>query len=297
VGAAGEEVLVLRVSALACAVLALAACGGAGDDASEDVQPDAVIAQAADATVDAGSYRMAMVTDMTMEGAGDGPLTMSAEGEFDPDERLGHMTMDMSELAQGQAAGPLEAEVIFDGLVFYMKMPFLQQTQPGLKEWIRFDLQALGEEAGLDLDQLMQLGSQSDPSQTLAYLRAASDDIQEVGSEEVRGVETTHYRMTVDLSRVAETAPSDQREALQAQIDELIEKSGIQEVPTEVWIDEDGLVRRQRVTYENMAFAPGAHGDMTITMELFDFGVDVEVEPPPAGQVVDLQELLEGGQQ
>jgi hypothetical protein len=288
---------VLRLSALVFAVLALAACGGAGEDASEDVQPDAVIAQAADATVDGGSYRMAMVTDLTTEGAGNGPLSMSAEGEFDPDERLGHMTMDMSELAQGQAAGPLKSEVIFDGLVFYMRMPFLQQVQPGLKEWIRFDLQALGQEAGLDFDQLMQLGSQSDPSQALAYLRAASDDIQEVGSEEVRGVETTHYRMTVDLARVAAAAPPAQREALQAQIDELIEKSRIQDVPTDVWIDEDGLVRRQRLTYENMAFAPGVHGDMTMTMELFDFGVDVEVEPPPASQVVDLQELLEGGQQ
>jgi hypothetical protein len=286
---------VLRVPALVFAVLALAACGGVGDDASEDVQPDAVIAQAADATVDAGSYRM--VTDVTMEGTGEGPLTMSAEGEFDPGERLGHMTMDMSELAQGQAAGPLESEVIVDGLVFYMKMPFLQQALPGLKEWIRFDLQALGEEAGLDFDQLMQLGSQSDPTQALAYLRAASDDIQEVGSEEVRGVETTHYRMTVDLARVAAAAPPAQREALQAQVDELIEKSRIQNVPTDVWIDEDGLVRRQRLTYENMAFAPGVHGDMTMTMELFDFGVDVEVDPPPANQVVDLQELLKGGQQ
>jgi hypothetical protein len=170
-------------------------------------------------------------------------------------------------------------------------------VQPGLKGWIRFDLQALGEEAGLDFDQLMQLGSQSDPSQALAYLRAASDDIQEVGSEEVRGVETTHYRMTVDLARVAAAAPPAQREALQAQVDELIEKSRIQNVPTDVWIDEDGLVRRQRLTYENMAFAPGVHGDMTMTMELFDFGVDVEVDPPPASQVVDLQELLKGGQQ
>jgi hypothetical protein len=66
-------------------------------------------------------------------------------------------------------------------------------------------------------------------------------------------------------------------------------------VPTEVWIDEEGLARRMELTYKGMRFAPGEEGDMTMTMELFDFGVEVDIQPPPANNVTDLQDLLGQG--
>jgi hypothetical protein len=47
-----------------------------------------------------------------------------------------------------------------------------------------------------------------------------------------------------------------------------------------------------KLTYEGMRFAPGQQGDMTMTMELYDFGVEVDVEPPPESEVTDIQELL-----
>jgi hypothetical protein len=34
---------------------------------------------------------------------------------------------------------------------------------------------------------------------------------------------------------------------------------------------------------------------MELTMEFFDFGVDVDVEPPPSDEVIDIQELIGAG--
>ncbi len=50
-----------------------------------------------------------------------------------------------------------------------------------------------------------------------------------------------------------------------------------------------------KLLYEGMEVAQGQTGDMTMTMELYDFGVEVDVEPPPRNQVMDLSELLGPG--
>jgi hypothetical protein len=277
-----------RLVLLVVGALALAACGGGSDLGARDV-----VAQAASATEGAGSYRVDM--QATMEGFTSEPLMMPAEGVFDADERRGRMTMDMSSLTDSTGGPDLgEVEMVVDGLVFYLRAPFLRQLRPELEPWIRFDLQELGEQQGVDLEQLTQLSNQSNPSEALAYLRGVGDDVEEVGTEEVRGVATTHYRATVDLDRVVDQAPSEQREALRAQIEELERRTNTDEALVDVWIDDDGLVRRQVLRYEDMRFA-GQTGDVTLRMELYDFGVEVDVEAPPEDQVTDFQELVQAG--
>lgn len=283
-----------RLLLLLLAALALAGCGGETtvEEEPEIASTDA-LAAAVTATEAAGSYRADI--EITMEGLAPEPVTTTAEGIFRREPVLARMTMNMSDLGTGTGFVDIgEIEMVMDGLVIYMRMPFLQEANPGLKPWIKFDLQELGGQQGLGLGQLMQFGAQSDPTQALAYLRAASDDVEEVGTEDVRGVETTHYRMTVELARIADAAPPEQREALRAQTEQLRELSGISRVPTEVWVDEEGLVRRQRLTYRDMRFAPGQEGDMNVTMELYDFGVEVDVEPPAADEVTDISQLLGG---
>jgi len=278
-----------RSLAISLAMLAaLTACGGTSTPAT----PQAAVVEAANRTSEAGSSRASF--EVVMTGLGPEPFTMTGEGVFDSSESKGRMTMDLSALAEGSGQDFGEAELIFDDFVVYMKFPFLQELQPGFKPWLKFDIRELGKEEGFDLGQLSQL-NQSDPSQALQYLRGASDDVKEVDREEVRGVETTHYRMTIDLKKVVDQAPEDQREQLRASIDQIVEKSGVRMVPTEVWIDADGLARRMKLTYEGMRFAPGQQGDMTMTMELYDFGVQVDVEPPPESEVTDVQELIEQG--
>lgn len=278
-----------RGSLVLMLVLALlpVACGGA-----EALSPQTAVAEAATKSQEAGSSRVAL--ELTMTGLAAEPLSITGEGIQDPEQQLARFTMDLSQVAglTGGGVDLSEIEIVLDGSTLYMRLPFLEAAD--LKPWIEVDVAAIAEQEGLDLPSLQQLG-QADPAVTFAYLRAASDDTQEVGNEDVRGVETTHYRMTVDLAQVADAVPEEQRDQMRAAVQALIEATGLDTVPVDAWIDGDGLVRRMDLAYENVDVAPGKKGSMSMSMELYDYGVEVAVEPPPADQVMSFQELLELG--
>lgn len=264
----------LALFALALAALPLA-CGGG------ELSPEAAVAQAATKTAKAETYRTSLTGTMT--GFTPQTLRMTGTGEVDASSKRARMT-----IAYDVAGQKFEAEVAMDWPVMYMHFPpELGAQLPSGKSWIKFDLQKIGKQLGVDLQQLMQV-SQADPSQGLQYLRGASN-VERVSEESVRGVDTTHYRGTIEFRRVAKEFPE-----LKESIERLIELSTVERVPTDVWVDDDGLIRRMRLDYQNMRFAPGQpQGDMTMTMELFDFGADVDVEPPPDDEVIDLQELIQ----
>jgi LppX_LprAFG lipoprotein len=288
----GKEVLMQRTAVFIALLLLLAAaaCGGGGGSTAQaptgtEAASTSPSSSAAQAVAEAGvktraaeSARIAF-TGTISGGAANG--TFSGEGEFSG--RQGRMTMDMSGLAGGQIAGRME--MIFDELVFYMKFPEeIAQGMPGDKNWIKFDLSQLGEQEGIDFQQLMQL-SGTDPSQSLDLLLAASDDFHEVGEDEIRGVPTTQYAGTIDLEKVADQAPPEARETYQR----LLEVSEQTKVPVEVWIDEDGLTRRIR--YEQTM---PDRSTMNLTQEYYDFGVEVDVSPPPDDEVLDVTDLMGG---
>jgi hypothetical protein len=225
-----------------------------------------------------------------MTGVGDKPVTITGEGVQDSQEHRARFTFDLSEVGELSGGGVQlgEIDLLLDGFTLYMNLPFLETA--GLKPWVEIDLQALAQEGGFDLGSLRGL-SQTDPTQVLQYLRAASDDIEEVGEEDVRGVGTTRYRMSIDLDKVARQAPEEARAA----IEELLAESGLETIPAEVWIDDDGLVRRIELAYEGMEFTPGQKGDMNLRLELHDYGVEVDVQAPPADQVMSFRDLLQAG--
>lgn len=269
------------------ALLLATACSG------EDLSPQAAVGEAATRSREAGSSRV--VLELTMTGIAPEPLTITGEGIQDPEQQLAGFTMDLSQVA-GLTGGGVdlgEIEMVLDRSTLYMRLPFLEAAD--LKPWIEVDLEAIAEQEGLDLPSLQQLG-QADPALTFAYLRAASDDTQEVGQEDVRGVETTHYRMTVELARVADLVPEEQREETRAAVQALIEATGLETVPVDAWIDGDGLIRRMDLGYEDVEVGPGKKGDMSMSMELYDYGVAVDVELPPSDQVMSFEELLQLGE-
>jgi hypothetical protein len=275
----------LGIVALAV-TLAATACGG-GSSGDTTVTPtetapsgsaQALVAAAGTKTADAGSARMSFTASFR------GPTSGSMTGEGVFDKRQGHLTLDMSNLSGAGAVVPGgKAELVFDQLVYYMKLPEGSglPLPPG-KEWLKLDLQKLSQSQGLDLEQLAQL-NQSDPSQALDFLRGASEDFERVGTEDVRGVTTTHYKGTIDLTKVSENAPPEIAE----QYRKLAELGPSTKVPMEVWIGDDDLVRRIR--FEQ---ALDENSTMTMEEEFYDFGADVDVTPPPDDQVVDLTALL-----
>ena len=104
-------------------------------------------------------------------------------------------------------------------------------------------------------------GKEFSPQALLATLRSASQSTERVGEEQVRGVDTVRYRLVVDC---AKAEVSDCEGATDA---------------VDVWIGDDGLVRRIAVE----------EGSSPFTFEFYDFGAEVEIDAPPADEVVSTE--------
>lgn len=275
--AAGANVLMRALLALAFLVLALGftACGS---QTAAEPPPQDALAVAASKTTDAGTYKAEIVSSIEVAGQS---MEMTGTGEFDSDAQRGRASYTASLAGQD-----FDLDAVFAFPDMYMRFPVgLLPGLPGGKSWVKLDLEKLGRQAGFDFGQLMQAG-QSDPSQGLQFLRGVTD-VKALGDEDVRGVPTTHYTGVVDLESLAKKDP-----ALKGTIDQLVAQTGLTRIPVEVWVDDENFVRRMKQSFEGATFGPGMQLDMTMTTELYDFGSDVNVEVPPPDEVVDLSELM-----
>ena len=178
---------------------------------------------------------------------------------------------------------PIQMDEIVDGLVAYMEIPALSQEMSSARPWLKLDLGQLGKKAGIDFGSLMSAGD-SDPTQALDYLSGTSTGLRSLGSADIRGAQTTHYRATVDLRKVVAHAPAANRAALKASISTLErELGGTVRYPVDVWIDSTGRLRR---ISERMKM-PALTQTMFMTEDLYGFGTPVDVTPPPADQTTD----------
>jgi hypothetical protein len=253
------------------------ACGG--DSGRE---PLAVLASASTKTVDAKSARVALTVDIADKAAPDGKRKIVGGGAVD--FVTGHGTLDMDTAALGLPGLTGKIQVISLGDVFYVQVP--AGLIPG-KPWLKLDLAALGQTAGVDLAGLQQLGA-NDPSANLRFVQGAQA-AKEVGESKVRGVDTTQYHFTVDLEKTKTKVA----EELHDDIDRLIDQLGRSTYPADAWVDGDDQIRRLRLSIPG----EGNVGASVVTQEFYEFGVKVDAAAPPADQVSDFAELLQGAGQ
>lgn len=255
--------LLALLALIGAVALPLSGCG------SDDLDPSAAVAQAADKTAAVEGMRLTM----TVKTQGQ---TLHGEGFVDPVKQQGRITMSVP--------GVGDIETITDKLRIYMKLPAAIRDRADLpddKEWMSIDLQKALEGQGVDLSSLMS-PSTTDPAAQLRQLKAMGD-IEEVGTEDVDGVQTTHYSGTIDLRKAADLVPPDQRDAARRSADKLVELAGGSgKIPTELWIDQEGHVRRMQQT------TPTGQSDITTTVELSDFGETEAIELPSADETYDI---------
>lgn len=293
-----------RLALLVIALLAVAAplaCtgdGGGGDEASApgetnataETTPREAVAAAATKTAEAGTARLSFAATMEIPGVAE-PINMTGQGATDNAAGRSRMTLDMSELAAaagGELGRPAawKSEVVYDRGVIYIRLPYFNQLLPAAKRWVKVNAKTLAEQGGTQF-------SSPSPEELLYLAQAASDRAERVGEENVKGVDATHYRARVAAGEIADAAPPDAQARLRAYA-RLLSTSGVDEFPVDVWVDDEGVVRRVKVAYE--VEANGRTVSIRFTIDLFDFGADVNVSPPPPNQVSDLQKLLKQGQ-
>src|SRR5215210_2079326 len=202
VAADGAEVLMRRASlhtgtgafAAALLIAGLASgCGAAGGASLDEV------AHAATTTSERGTLRSSMTMAMTLPGSSQ-RLSFTGRGAYDTRARLSRTTLDLSSLSQAAGVGPGTMEIVTNGTVMYLRMGAFRKVLPAGKTWVRLDLQQVGRTVGVDMSALMQLGTGNSPLTWLQNARAAGK-LDRLGSATVRGVETMHYRLLVDLRK------------------------------------------------------------------------------------------------
>ena len=127
--------------------------------------------------------------------------------------------------------------------------------------WISVDLGVLAEQAGVTLDDL-QAETFIDPTES-ARLLLDADDVTEVGIETIDGVETKHFRVTVDLTAALAAVPPQLGEEIPE-----VELPGT--VVYDVWVTADNQLRRAAFDVDVAGQGVSMVLDMTTSDEPLD---------------------------
>jgi hypothetical protein len=266
-------------------------------------------------TAEEQSYRFSMSFQFDMLGSSmDGEL---ARGSTNGDQT--ELTMDLGALFEEMGSGlgedmppeladaDLTMQQIVDADTLYIRAPFFAamgdslgvgdiSAQPGSglftvfsdlgDDWGKVDVAALGDVLPGEAGQAVT-GQGVDPAVYLEILRGA-DQVEELGSDEIDGVEVEGLAADVsfeDLMAAAGTDPSTMGGALPGDMESVT-------FPLEVWVDGDDQVRRLSFNFdaesladiagEDLGDAPEGMGDfsMGMTMDFSDYGEDIEIEAP-----------------
>jgi hypothetical protein len=126
--------------------------------------------------------------------------------------------------------------------------------------------------------------AQMDPTAFLEFLRGAKG-VEVVGTDEVRGHETTHFAGAIDPAQLIEAAPSsEKRDAAAEAIEGLEGQLGNVEMTFDAWVDDAGVPWRFSIAVE----PEGVDAAMEMTFDVIELGGDVRIEVPSGKDVTDL---------
>ena len=241
----------LLIGAVAAAVLT-----------QDDRSPAERVAAAPGAVASSGSYAFEITVDAEMGAASN---SFELTGAVDTDAQRSSASFDL---------GGGATRLVSDGTVLYVQVPEAARASTGGKAWAKLDLEAL-------LPGFGGLGSSTDPTASFENLRQASGaEVEDLGSEDVRGTSTRHFRAELDLTSQLDSMGGAGAAALGPMREQL------KAVPVDVWLDGDDRIRRQRTTLDLGAAGFGA-GKVVTTVEAFDYGKAVSIEVPAADEVFE----------
>jgi hypothetical protein len=153
---------------------------------------------------------------------------------------------------------------------FFWKTP--RRTAEG-EPWGRMTIGDL-EEYGAAGEPLMTVFNPApDPDAFFAVLDQVAKDLKEVGSEEVRGVDTTEFSTLVNLQKLARLVPAKHRK-------QLLELSPT--LPMRLFVGEDGLLYRHTYALERRGER------IEWRFDLYDYGIPVDIREPGPDEYVDI---------
>lgn len=166
---------------------------------------------------------------------------------------------------EATGSGAQDLEMILVDQAMFMKSPGLGMGD----KWLKIDLSDPTSLFGM-------IGRATDPEVMFKAMEAPKK-LELVGTEDVDGVETNHYRITLDPTQFLKAM-----EFPPAMADMMPD-----ELVTEMWVDGDDLPRKFTQSMQLPAVGGGKPTATTTEGTYSDFGADVEIEAPPSSQVTE----------
>ncbi|WP_406726697.1 hypothetical protein WJ438_21610 [Streptomyces sp. GD-15H] len=265
-GRTGDAVVAL--GAVGCLVFGgVAGCGGrsgAATGGSSGSSAVAVVREAADALVDAGSSKARTSMEMATGGT---RVTIRGEGVYDYRKRLGRLKVLLPQDPSGTSMRRPITELLAPGALF------MKNRGAGVPadKWVRVDTGTLS-------DGNLVTGGVTDPFAAAELLRGTRSATF-VGRMELAGAEVRHYRGTADLHEAARAASDANKGPLGAAATGF----ATAEVPFDVYLDDEGRIRKVRHRFSFMNGEQEKPVAVASTTLLYDFGTPVDVRlPEPA---------------
>ncbi|MFL6144465.1 MAG: hypothetical protein ACJ72N_21700 [Labedaea sp.] len=272
-----RKITLLATGALVTA-LALAGCGSSGggtagqngnsgNSGGASVEAGSSLSLLADQVRKTSSAKQSVHVVMNIT---EGEETVKGQGDmsFGGSPAI-DLTLEVPEMAE-------LAMRLVDG-VFYLKLPDgLTQGKP----WVKLDTKGT-DPMSQTLGSLMeQVKDNGDPTKMLEQLKD-SGMITAKKSEQLAGKDTTHYSVSIDVAKSIEKQTDPKLKKL---LEDSVAKSGVKQLPLEMWVDAEGLP--VRITSDQPTGDAGKTGKLVV--DYSDWGKPVTVTAPTAGQVGEL---------
>jgi hypothetical protein len=265
-----------RTGVVVAGLLWMAACNDAGAPVRDERSSNPLLA-AVEITEAAGSARGRLAFRMT----GYSPRSSALEtsrGAVDWEREIGEVKT--THRFTSKLRGALEVPPtwsVWDDHFLYLKGDRVTEFIRGSPEWVRLSFLETPSPSAVP-------GYSADPSRAIEFLRGATSRFEVVGSELVRGARTTRYEAQLDPNRILRLAPDP--ETVESGLHYFEAYGWVEAVPAHVWLDEEGRLVRFRVERRTR------ESTETLTIDLFDFGVDVSVEIPEGARAVSPLDLI-----
>jgi hypothetical protein len=264
-------VLALAVSLTACGGKTAGTAQGSGGDGATEAATNlvALAKQVGDRTAETNTAHMVFT-------GGAGGMQVKGEGDMKLGGDNPAISMDMDAGSTGQMS-----MVLLDG-VLYMKLP--AGLVPGDKPWIKIDSNdksnPIAQALGSVTDQMRQ---NADPREALEQFKDAGTIVSSEQAE-LNGEETTHYKIKVDVQKLAE---NQQDATLKKAMQDAI-ASGLKDFPVDLWVNGDGLPARMSIEMPTADPTSGKAIPVKVQVDYTKWGDPVDIQAPPADQVGEM---------
>ena len=202
-----------------------------------------------------------------------------------------------------QAVGILEAIFGTEPLQFrhidgitYLSGPLIHALIDIPTNWISFPAELDQSARSIGSLSFGQFNSQQD---ILAFLDQVYG-VDEIGSEDLRGIATTHYSGVISLATLLTHLHPDELTQIEADIDITL-ADHLGDTPIDIWIDDEGIIRRVLLAtdFSNYGgvgrYTAEAVGAITLRHEIYDIGEAILIDYPPFYDITPVNDtFLEG---